>query len=252
MLQGSRHQEVCRSSISEHFQGLRHCTLQSSPVKAFSSWSIFVHCFSVQVISPLNRLHVTRVADSYSSLGFPCSGIPQGSILGPTLFSAFINDLPSVLPSDSTALFADDITICIISDNLPSLNSTLQLTLDLWLEGNGLKRNTLKTKCMLIHSARKKVNSGLELRIDGMDVEQVQCFRFLGVLVNDTLTWSDHIDMVSNKVTCSLNLLRCLLGFSLSLSFFSISSLTFFPLLTTVMLSGLDAPRMNLFAWKFC
>ena len=105
---------------------------------------------------------------------------------------------------------------------------------------------------MLIHSARKKVNSGLELRIDGMDVEQVQCFKFLGVLVNDTLTWSDHIDMVSNKVTCSLNLLRCLLGFSLSLSFFSISSLTFFPLLTTVMLSGLDAPRMNLFAWKFC
>ena len=83
--------------------------------------------------------------------------------------------------------------------NLPTLNSTLQLTLELanlWLERNGLKLNTLKTKCMLIHSARKKVNSGLELRIDGMDVEQVQCFKFLGVLVNDTLTWSDHIDMV--------------------------------------------------------
>ena len=40
-----------------------------------------------------------------------------------------------------------------------------------------------------------------------MDVEQFQCFKFLGVLVNDTLTWSDHIDMVCNKVTCSLNLI---------------------------------------------
>ena len=137
-----------------------------------------------------NRSHVTRVANSYSSLAFPCSGIPQGSVLGPTLFSVFINDLPSVLPPDDTTIF-------IISDDLPSLNSALQLTLDLanlWLERNGLQLNTLKTKCMLIHSARKKVNSGLELMIDGIDVEQVRFFKFLGVLVNDTLTWSDHID----------------------------------------------------------
>ena len=44
------------------------------------------------------------------------------------------------------------------------------------------------------------------------NVEQVQCFKFLGVLVNDTLTWSDHIDMVC-KVTRSLNLLRRLSWF---------------------------------------
>ena len=49
--------------------------------------------------------------------------------------------------------------------------------------------------------------------IDGMDVEQVHFFKFFGVLVNDTLTWSDHIDMVCNKVTCSLNLLRRLSWF---------------------------------------
>ena len=105
--------------------------------------------------------------------------LPQGSILSSTLFSVFINDLPYVLsrPSDSTVLFANDTTIFINSDNLPSLNSTLQLTLDLanlWLERNSLKLNTLKTKCMLIHSARQKVNSGLELRIDSMNVEKVQ------------------------------------------------------------------------------
>ena len=57
-----------------------------------------------------NRCHVTRVVESYSSPGFPSSGVPQGSILGPTLFSAFINDLPSILPPNSTVLFADDTT----------------------------------------------------------------------------------------------------------------------------------------------
>ena len=57
------------------------------------------------------------------------SGVPQGSVLGNTLFSAF---RPSeVLPPDSTVLFADDTSIYIISDNLPSLNSSLQLCLNL-------------------------------------------------------------------------------------------------------------------------
>ena len=84
-----------------------------------------------------DRSHTTQVVDSYSLLGFPCSGMLQGSILGPTLFSAFINNVPSVLPPEATVLLTDNTTIFIISDNLPSLNYTLQLSLDLanmWLE----------------------------------------------------------------------------------------------------------------------
>ena len=162
-----------------------------------------------------NRCHITHVADSYSSPGFPTSGVPQGSILGPTLFSAFINDLPSVLPPNSTVLFADDTTIFIISDQLPTLQSSLQLCLELvnlWLERNGLKLNTSKTKSMLIHSSKKLPNS-LDLSVDGKTVEQVRCFKFLGVQVNDTLTWSDHINFVCSKVSHSLNLLRRLSWF---------------------------------------
>ena len=136
-------------------------------------------------------------------------------VLGPTLFSAFINDLPSVLPQNSTALFADDTSISIVSDSLPTLESSLQLSLDLanlCLERNGLKLNSSITKSMLIHSNRKS-SSEIKLKIDGIEVEQVRCFKFLRVLVNDTLTWSDHINLVCTKVTRSLSLLRHLSWF---------------------------------------
>ena len=66
---------------------------------------------------------------------------------------------------------------------------------------------------MLIHSARKKVSDKLALKVETVDIEQVHKFKFLGVVVNDTLSWGDHIEIVCNKVTCSLNLLRRLSWF---------------------------------------
>ena len=138
-----------------------------------------------------NHCHQPRVENEYSSLCFPTNGVPQGFTLGPTLSSAFINDLPSVLPSNSTVLFADDTTIFLISDNIQELNSSLQITLDLanlWLQQNDLKLNISKTKSMLIHSARRKVSDKLALKVGTVDIEQVQKFTFLGVVVNDTLS----------------------------------------------------------------
>ena len=65
---------------------------------------------------------------------------------------------------------------------------------------------------MLIHLSRKVTGSILELSVDGSQVEQVRSFKFLGVAITDTLTWSDHINTVCAKVSRNLNL-----TFSLSL-----------------------------------
>lgn len=66
---------------------------------------------------PSGCSQVTCVSNSTSSLGSTTSGVTQDSVLGPTVFSYFVNDLPSVLPHDCPALFVDDTTIFLVSNN---------------------------------------------------------------------------------------------------------------------------------------
>ena len=164
-----------------------------------------------------DRCQVTRVEDSYSSPGYTSSGVPRGSVLGPTLFSVFINNLPSVLPPDCTVLFADDTTIFLTGSNHQLLNDALQSCLqkaNTWMVQNGLQLNLSKTKCMLIHSCRTRVvPPQLNLSLSGLQIEQVHTFKLLGVVINDTLTWTDHINHIIAKLSRSINLLRRLSRF---------------------------------------
>ena len=189
--------------ICIHLSKLSQLGLSSSAVTWFKSYLS-------------DRCQVTRVNDSFSSLDLPTSGVPQGSVLGPSLFYSFINDLPSVLPADPVVLFVDDTAIYITSSNLASLNSSLQQCLDatsLWMACNGLQLNASKIKCMLLHSSRRRIETGLDVHVDGITVDQIRVFKYLGVLINDTLIWNNHVDMVCKKVSCSLNLLRRLSWF---------------------------------------
>ena len=77
---------------------------------------------------------------------------------------------------------------------------------------NKLQLNILKTKCMLIHSSRRSPPP-LTVALDATPIEQVRTFKFLGCIINDHLTWDDHIAYLSSKVSRSINLLRRLSWF---------------------------------------
>ena len=98
---------------------------------------------------------------------------------------------------------------------LHALSTSLNVQCTITFPPTKFQLNTSKTKCMLLHSSRRKLalDTGLKLHIDGLIVEQVRIFKYLGVVINETLTWSDHINMICSKVTRSLNLLRRLSWF---------------------------------------
>ena len=157
-----------------------------------------------------HRTQSTLVGSSVSDpLAVP-SGVLQGSVLGPTRFSLFINDLPKAITGATTLLFADDTTIYAVGKDVASIAKSLTSALHLateWLCDNHPSLNVQKTKAMLIHSARRTNLPPPSIHLLSTPVEQVHSTTFLGVCINDTLNWCEHVWLVSSTVSRNLNLL---------------------------------------------
>jgi len=131
-------------------------------------------------------------------------GVPQGSILGPLLFLVYINDLPSLAGTNSKiVLFADDTSTIITSSNQEELKITLYKTLfdiNLWFKANLLSLNINKTY-LLRFRPNNKIENTLELNYLNDTIQNVPSVMFLGLLVDDTLSWDQHINYISSKLS---------------------------------------------------
>ncbi len=81
-----------------------------------------------------------------------------------------------------------------------------------WLKTNKLSLNVKKSKYMIFHTPQRKVDS-LNIQIDNTVIERVRVFDFLGLTINENLTWKDHIDKIANKISRSLGILNKLKHF---------------------------------------
>ena len=86
-------------------------------------------------------------------------GVPQGSILGPLLFSLYVNDFPKCLNHSSAIIFADDTSVFISNSNLTTMYQRANEDLNSiynWLGANKLSINFTKTKYVLFRTLRSK------------------------------------------------------------------------------------------------
>uniref|UniRef100_A0A3Q3JDA1 Reverse transcriptase domain-containing protein n=1 Tax=Monopterus albus TaxID=43700 RepID=A0A3Q3JDA1_MONAL len=154
------------------------------------------------------RRQFVRLGEYQSSeLNIVC-GVPQGSVLGPKLFILYINDIGKVSETVKMVLFADDTTIWASDENLQQLSVRVSEEfgkIKKWCDNNLLSLNLEKTKYMVFGNRRP--HNELQLRIGGANIERVYEIKFLGVMVDDRLSWKSHIRHVQHKIAKNISIL---------------------------------------------
>ena len=161
-----------------------------------------------------NRYQLTAVGSNASEKLPITIGVSQGSILGPLLFSIYINDLPDSLENCTVSVYADDTIIYYSSPSAAELEQNLNTDLRNiaeWLHANRLTLNVKKSKSMLIGSPRKLCNpsfTALNLKVANSNLDGVSNFKHLRASINRTMTWHDHVERISKQINRLLGLLR--------------------------------------------
>ena len=129
------------------------------------------------------------------------SGVPQGSVLGPFLFTLYINDLADLQLSEGSKLvaYADDLLLYKSVKSNADYNRVQEdvTTIDYWMSHNFLTLNATKCKHMVI--TRSRSHQCPQLFLAGQALECVQSYKYLGVIITSNLSWSEHIQSICNK-----------------------------------------------------
>ena len=160
----------------------------------------------------LERTQKVRIGDQLSNERTVTSELSQGSVLGPVLFLIYINDLPTVVFSSMTLLFADDLKL--IFNGRTEQESLEKLKIDLQALHNWSMQNHLLfnlKKCSISefqYSRNKNTLKGVCFIMEGRKLNRKGLVRDVGLFIDESLNWNEHVKVRVGKAAKSLFLLR--------------------------------------------
>ena len=156
------------------------------------------------------RKQFVDVLGTFSSKeGIRC-GVPQGSILGPLLFTLYVNDMSTAVNCD-LCLYADDSMLLVSGKNVTQIEKRLEKEMNGisdWLQANRLSLHLGKTESILFGSVRKlKTASKMKISCNNVEIEAKHSVKYLGVVLDQDMTGKTMGGNVVRKVNSVLKFL---------------------------------------------
>jgi hypothetical protein len=159
------------------------------------------------------KIRNNQFMNYYSDWDNVKQGVPQGSVLGPLLFLLYINDLPDTVSDiSSPILFTDDTYLICTQENLHKFNDELELVfqkINRWLKPNLFTLNFNKTNFIQFSSKHTKTTQA-HVKYEGKYIQNINKASFLGLIVDNTLSWQSHLDKFISKLSSASYIIRTL------------------------------------------
>ena len=162
------------------------------------------------------RSQSTQIGSTVSNKEEIVCGVPQGSVLGPLLFLIYVNDIYRCSQIFDFYLFADDTNLLYSNKDLKDLETVVNdelIKVGDWLDANKLSLNTSKSNFVIFHPYQHKPDCTIQLEIynndlkESVPLEQKTFVKYLGILIDNNLSWKYHIDYISSKVSKGIGMI---------------------------------------------